>query len=251
MGRNVAILWHASFSILAGALYYFCVLPRWYELMGQVSPGVGTTGRITCGLLIGLAALPVVFTLLRTGKPEYGTPQLALRLRTASIVAHVLAGVLIVGTAISELWVSIDKAGQWLFGGYGAAAAVAVLGIVAFYLSFVAALPPPTPKPPKPPKAEKPKRRRRGRAEEAESVDEAASAGDTETITETESGEEQETPVPEPEPVAVAAADELPVAEDTIAVEAPRAGLRNRRPTGKSAGSRRRRRARGGVAVDE
>ena len=39
-------------------------------------------------------------------------------------MAHVLAGVLIIGTAISEIWLSLDAAGQWLFGIYGAAAAI-------------------------------------------------------------------------------------------------------------------------------
>lgn len=63
-------------------------------------------------------------------------------------MAHVLAGALIVGTAISEVWLSLDAAGQWLFGIYGAAAAIAVLGFFGFYLSFVAELPPPPPKPP-------------------------------------------------------------------------------------------------------
>jgi hypothetical protein len=260
LGRNVAMLWHASFSILAGVVYYLCVLPRWYELMGQISPGLGTTGRITCGFLIGLAALPVVFTLVRTSNLEYGAPQLALRLRTASIVAHVLAGVLIVGTAISELWFSLDRAGQWLFGVYGAAAAVAVIGFFAFYLSFLAELPPPPPKPGKP---KKPKRRRRSKGpQDADAAEDAEDAQD-DAIAEAESAEEQETPAAEPEPEPVAATpaadtpaeaaepDELPVAEDTIAVEAPRGGLRNRRPTGKSSGSRRRRRLRGGVALDD
>ncbi|MBS2064855.1 hypothetical protein KCQ63_29435, partial [Klebsiella pneumoniae] len=72
--------------------------------------------RIATGALVGLAALPVVFTLLRTRKPELGTPQLALSMRIWSIMAHVLAGALIVGTAISEVWLSLDAAGQWLFG---------------------------------------------------------------------------------------------------------------------------------------
>ena len=81
--------------------------------------------RIVTGALIGLAALPVVFTLLRTRRPELGTPQLALSLRTSSIALHVLAGVLIIGTAISEIWLSLDSAGHWLFGIYGAAAAIA------------------------------------------------------------------------------------------------------------------------------
>lgn len=56
-------------------------------------------------------------------------------------MAHVVAGVLIVGTAISEIWLSLDAAGRWLFGIYGAAAAIAVLAIFGFYLSFVAELP--------------------------------------------------------------------------------------------------------------
>ena len=124
--------------------------------MGDTPHALGMAGRIGSGALIALAALPVVFTLLRTRKPELGIPQLALSIRLWSIVAHVLAGVLIIGTAISEIWLSLDSAGQYLFGIYGAAAAIGVIGFFAFYLSFVAELPPP---PPKPIKAKKPKRR--------------------------------------------------------------------------------------------
>ena len=152
MGRKVAMLWHASFSIGAGFLYFYFVLPRWPELMGDTTHTFGTTLRIVTGALVGLAALPVVFTQLRTRKPELGIPQLALSIRTWSVVAHVLAGVLIVGTAISEIWLNVDNVGQWLFGVYGAAAAIAVLGFFAFYLSFIAELPPPPPKPIKPKK---------------------------------------------------------------------------------------------------
>jgi hypothetical protein len=241
MGRNVAMLWHASFSILAGIAYFFCVLPRWPELMGQMTHGVGTTGRVVCGVLIALAALPVVFTLLRTRKPEYGTPQLALTLRTGSIVAHVMAGVLIVGTTISEIWLSLDAAGQYLFGVYGAAAAIAVLGIFAFYLSFVAALSPPPPKPLKPKKPKRQRRRRKGKEGAEEEAVQAAETQVTAGVEEAEPSAE----VPE------STAEELPTAEDTVAVESPRGGLRNRRPTGKSATSRRRRRSRGGVALDD
>src|SRR5690242_4764412 len=175
MSRTVAVVWHASFSIAAGVLYFFFVLPRWWELSGDTSPTLGTALRIVTGALIGLAALPVVFTLLRTRRPEFGTPQMALRLRTSSIVLQVLAGALILGTAISEIWISLDTAGQWLFGIYGAAAAIALLGISAFYLAFVAELPPPPPKPLKPKKA---KQGRRGRkaAEDAaaEATDDAS-----------------------------------------------------------------------------
>ncbi len=245
MGRTVATVWHALFALIAGALYYFFVLPRTLELIGDTTHTLGTALRIVTGVVIGLAALPVVFTLLRTRQPEYGTPLLALRLRTASIVAHTLAGVLIVGTAISEIWLSLDTAGQWLFGIYGAAAAIALLGIFGFYLSFVAELPPPPPKPLKPKKPKRQRTRRKkgtetkaiGAAETEESEEEAA-----ETVVATAQAESTEE---EPE----APADELPGAEDTVAVEAPRGGLRNRRPIGKS--SHRRRRSRGGVAVDE
>src|SRR4029077_15694091 len=171
MGRTVAVVWHASFSIAAGVLYFFFVLPRWWELAGDTSHTLGTVLRIVTGALIGLAALPVVFTLLRTRRPEFGTPQLALTLRTSSIALHALAGALIIGTAISEIWITIDSAGQWLFGIYGAAAAVALLGIFAFYLAFVAELPPPPPQPLKPKKA---KKGRRGRRKAADDKDEAA-----------------------------------------------------------------------------
>jgi hypothetical protein len=263
MGRKVAVLWHASFWIAAGALYFFFAIPRWYELMGKIPHALGTAGRIGCGLLIGLAALPVVFTLLRTRKPEYGTPQLALSLRTWSIVLHVLAGVLIVGTAISEIWLSLDAAGQWLFAIYGAAAAIALLGIFSFYLSFVAELPPPPPKPLKPKEAKRRvRRRKRRKAEEAE-----AEASETEEAepTKAESAEEAEAETVRTEETVEAtdssaeqsdstaeesAGDELPSAEDTVAAEAPRGGLRNRRPSGKTS-SRRRRRSRGGIAVED
>ena len=103
MGRKIAVPWHLLFSLVAGALYFYFVLPRWHELTGDTSHTLGTALRIVAGALIGLAALPVVFTLLRTRKPELGTPQLALSLRTWSTVAHVLAGVLIIGAAISEI----------------------------------------------------------------------------------------------------------------------------------------------------
>jgi hypothetical protein len=281
MGRKVAISWHLLFSIGAGVLYFFCVLPRWYELMGNMPHALGMAGRIASGALIALAALPVVFTLLRTRKPELGTPQLALSIRVWSIVAHVLAGVLIIGTAISEIWLSLDTAGQYLFGIYGAAAAIGVLGIFAFYLSFVAELPPP---PPKPITAKKPKKRRirREKGEEADEAiadaeaPEAEADEDTETeeaetveaeageTKEAEETEEAEKPEQAKEPVAVIAEDNeadaesategAPATEATEATEAseePAGGLRNRRPTGKGTHRMRRRRTRGGVAVDE
>jgi hypothetical protein len=265
MGRTVAVVWHASFSIAAGVLYFFFVLPRWPELLGDTSHTLGTALRIVTGALIGLAALPVVFTLLRTRRPEFGTPQLALTLRTSSIALHVLAGALIIGTAISEIWFSVDRAGQWLFGIYGAAAAVALLGIFAFYLAFVAELPPP---PPKPLKAKKAKQGRRGRRKAGEDAGEDVPEAEDEVPTEDESqegsesesdekpaevtteAEEPESTAEEPEPAAEedqAAEDE---ASDTTEPETTNGKLGNRRASGKTA-PRRRRRLRGGVAVED
>ena len=261
MGRTVAVAWHASFSIAAGVLYFFFVLPRWPELLGDTSHTVGTVLRIVTGALIGLAALPVVFTLLRTRRPEFGTPQLALALRTSAIVLHVLAGALIIGTAISEIWLSVDRAGQWLFGIYGAAAAVALLGMFAFYLAFVAELPPP---PPKPLKAKKVKQGRRGRRKAAEdsgdevpeAEDEVPAEDETEESSESESesdekpaevtaeAEEAESTAEEPESNAE---DPAPAAAEPATTNGR---LGNRRPSGKTA-PRRRRRLRGGVAVED
>lgn len=226
MGRKVAMLWHVSFSIGAGVLYFYFVLPRWPDLMGDTSHTLGTTLRIMTGALVGLAAPPVVFTLLRTRKPELGTPQLALSIRTWSIMAHALASALIIGTAISEIWLSIDTAGQWLFGIYGGAAAIAVLGFFAFYLSFVAELPPP---PPKPLKSKQPKRQRMRRKK-------------TRKSNETEEPVEVTAESPEPAP----ATEET---EEAQALKEPRGGLRNRRPTGKT--SHRRRHTRGGVPAKD
>ncbi|BBX63958.1 hypothetical protein MSAS_31320 [Mycobacterium saskatchewanense] len=263
MARKWFIAWHTLFFVAAGVLYFFCVLPRWYELMGEMPRGLGMAGRIASGALIGLAALPVVFTLLRTRKPELGTPQLALSIRVWSIVAHVLAGILIVGTAISEIWLSLDAAGRYLFAIYGAAAAIGVLGYVAFYLSFVAELPPP---PPKPIKAKKPKRRRLRRkkgddeADEAEAIEESEAEAteeseEPEDVEDAEAADESEeseaTEDAQPTEVTAEAADESEAEETADEEEEPRAGLRNRRPTGKGSHRMRRRRTRGGVAVDE
>jgi hypothetical protein len=271
MGRKVAIPWHASFSIAAGVLYFFFVLPRWPELMGDTTHSLGTALRIVAGVLLALAALPVVFTLLRTRKPELGTPQMALSLRVASVVAHVLAGALIIGTAISEIWLKLDAAGRWLFGIYGAAAAIALLGFFAFYLSFVAELPPP---PPKPIKAKKPKetkkrgiRRRKGEEADAEfAADEddedetdepdetgeavEADAAETEKSETTEVTQATETADESAETQAAPAADTAEASESSEESE-PRAKLQNRRPTGKGSHRMRRRRTRAGVALDE
>ena len=269
MSRKVAVAWHASFSIAAGVLYFFFVLPRFPELSGVTTHTLGTVLRIVTGALIGLAALPVVFTLLRTRRPELGTPQLALSLRTSSIVLHVLAGVLILGTAISEIWLSLDSAGRWLSGVYGAAAAIALLGIFAFYLAYVAELPPPPPKPLKPKAEKKGRRGRRKVAEETDAEAEAtAEAATDEGTTSDESDEPSEAEEPaesdeqqEKEPAEVTAektaddASEEEVksdedASDVVDAAETNGGLRNRRTSGKIT-LRRRKRSRGGVAVED
>jgi hypothetical protein len=286
MRRWIAVLWHASFFVLAGALYFFFVLPRWFELTGAWPSGLGLAMRIVCGALVGLAALPVVFTLLRTRKPEFGTPQLALTLRFWSIVLHVLAGALIIGAAISEIWVSLDAAGQTLFGIYGAAAAVAVLGALSFYLAFAAELPPP---PPKPLKIKSQTRRRRGGAgtdSADEEVDEvvadedtvSADADEPEPSDSVEPDEKADEDEKVPAPVSVEKTDEVSGAAETTETSAtespstngsggsngsdgtsnveesdddePGGTLRNRRPGGKST-SRLFGRSRRGIALDD
>jgi hypothetical protein len=226
MRRGIAVSWHALSFLLAAVLYFIFVLPRWWELMGDVPHGVGTTMRIVTGALIGLTALPVVFNLIRTRRPEYGTPQLALTIRVWSIVGQILAGVLIVGAAIAEIWLNLDDAGQWLFGVYGAAAALAVLGAAAFYLAFVAELPPPPPKPLKP----------KPTAKTAE-PEPAVQADDVPV----------EVVVDEP---ATESAEDETAKEDAENTAGGR--LRNRRPSGKAGGvNANRRRGAGGVAVSD
>jgi MFS family permease len=242
MRRGIASLWHASSLVLAGVLFFLFVIPRWFELPGQWPGTLGTVLRIVCGVLVGLTALPVVLTLARTRKPELGTPALALSLRVWSIIGHVAAGVLITGAAISEIWLDLDTAGQWLFGIYGAAAAIALLAAFAFYLAFVAELPPP---PPKPLKVKAEKQSRRGRdADTPVAADEPA--GDAAETTEDPDSDESaaadsaETAETEDEPESPEAAEP---AEETTSDEGK---LRNHRPSGKS----RRGRTRGGVATD-
>ncbi|MCT7661668.1 hypothetical protein [Mycobacterium deserti] len=270
MSRTVAVIWHASFCIVAGVLYFFFVMPRMPELLGDTSHTLGTALRIVVGALIGLAAIPVALTLQRTRKPELGVPQLALTLRMWSIVLHVLAAVLIIAAAISEIWLSLDSAGQWLFGIYGAAAAIALLGLFAFYLAFVAEMPPPPPKALKP-KTEKQRRGRRKGAAADTAADEPQGADDPSADSPAESAkpaepadddEDSTTEVSEPESTAVepqstaeeAGVDETPAPEAAgeAAADDADGGLRNRRPSGKTEPTRRRRRRlRGGVAVED
>jgi hypothetical protein len=242
MRRGIAVLWHASSLILAAALYFFFVLPRWFELTGEWPHTLGTVMRIVCGVLVALSALPVALTWSRTRKPELGTPSLALSLRVWSIGAHVLAGLLIAGAGIGEIWLSLDTAGQWLFGIYGAAAAIALLGAFSFYLAFVAELPPPPPKPVKI-KADK---RSRGDADEEISAtpDETGAPEDTETAEDTEETADTQDA---DETAADSVAGNADGDDTDTETEASGSKLRNRRPAGKA----RRGRTRGGIAVED
>ncbi|MCI4674329.1 hypothetical protein [Candidatus Mycolicibacterium alkanivorans] len=218
MGRFTATAVHLSVCLVGGVLYFLFVLPRWWELMGDVSHTLGTALRIVTGVALALAALPVLLTLIRTRRPGLATPELALRLRLWSVILHVTAGALIVATAVTEIWVSLDSAGPWLFAVHGAAAALVILGALAFYLAFVAE------QPPKPAKGKK--RGKRGEAEET-TADDDAEAAEAETTE---------------EPAEVSADADEPETEAS--------GLRNKRPTGKTS-HRLRRRNRGGVALDD
>jgi len=250
MRRGIASLWHASSLVLAGVLFFLFVLPRWFELTGQWPGTLGTVLRIVCGVLVGLTALPVVVTLARTRKPELGTPALALSLRVWSIVGHIAAGVLIAGAAISEIWLDLDTAGQWLFGIYGAAAAIALLASFAFYLAFVAELPPP---PPKPLKVKAEKQSRRGgdadtSADTSAAADEPAEPAE-EPVQDTSEATEGPDSDESSEAESVAAGEEPESTETAEPVEETASDdgkLRNHRPSGKS----RRGRTRGGVATE-
>jgi len=259
MGRVSATAAHLTMCLAGGLLYFLFVLPRWWELMGDTSHVLGTVLRIVAGALLALAALPVVLSLQRARTAESGTPGLALRLRMWSAVAQVLAGLLIVATAITEIWVSLDTAGPLLFGIYGAAAALAILGILAFYLSFVAEQPPAPPAPPKPKKVKKRKRRRGG-------SDEGSTEEPTTPDTQTESEpEEPREPVgdvdteTEATPAEVAVKADTESGADSVAEDSAEAGepepaapgaLQNRRPMGKTR-HRLRRRSRGTTALED
>lgn len=226
VSRTVATVWHASLSTLAILIYFLFVLPRWWELTGFSTHVLGTVLRVLLGLLVAAMALPVASVLKQSRKPEFGTPQLALSLRTGSIVAHLVSAVLITGTAVSEIWLSLDSFGVWLFGIYGAAAAIAVLGIGAFYLAFVAEMPPPPPKPIKPKSEKKPRRwgKKSGeaKAEDAEDSDAEDSEDSGGSDTDADAGD-----------AADDEADATEIVEPTEADEPAPAGDDKLRPSGK------------------
>ena len=231
--RLAATAVHLALWVLSGALYFLFVLPRWWELMGDTTHTLGTVMRIITGVLIALTALPVLLSLLQARKPEHDTPPLALRLRVWSMSLYVLAGVLIIGAAVAEIWVSLDKGGQWLFGIYGAAAAIAVLALLSYYLARTAGLPA---------KAPKPKKATKGDEAAGKEGETTAENAPDEPDASRETSEPDEAEVPEVE-------TEQP-AEVSAEAEPEVGALRNKRPTGKT-NHRLRRRNRGGVAVDE
>ena len=251
MQRRAATATHLALALLGAILYLLFVLPRWWVLTGDIPTTLATVGRIAAGVPIALAAVPVTLNLRQSLKPGVSTPELALRLRAWSALLQVLAGVLIILTALAETWVGLDSAGPWLFAVYGAAASMAVLGIAAFYLSRVAEKPPTASKPPKaskPPREKDPqdKKRKRRAGKRDEAVSDTVTADDSTTPDETADGAiatsetvtaNSDAPDVEPmvveSPTDVVEADETGVTAPADADEGPAGGLRNKRPTGK------------------
>jgi len=264
MQRRAATTLHLALSVLGAVLYVLFVLPRWWVLTGDFPDTLATVGRVAAGVPIALAAIPVVLNLRQSIKPESGTPELALRLRAWSAVLHVVAGILIILTAVTEIGISIDAAGPWLFAVYGAAAAIAVLGIAAYYLSALAEKPPAAEKPAKPLEEKAVKRRAWKRGEKTgdevtaaepatmpdEDVDEniddtidttvdtAVDASSEDDVTTADSAAALSDAAPdvvETEVTEIEAArlEDEPTAAD-VAPEADGGALRNKRPTGKS-----------------
>jgi hypothetical protein len=260
MGRVAATAVHLTLSAIAAALYVLFVIPRWWELMGETSHTLGTVMRILAGALTALAALPVLLNLQRNRESERNIPPLALKLELRAAVALLLAGVLVIGAAVAEIWLSTDKAGPLLFGIYGGAAALAILGILGFQLTFVAALPP------APAKPKKGKKSKTEPAEEAsESNEETAEEGSEAVEVPAVDSAAQATKVSlkkagdgssgEPDPASEADAEAgsdpvvEPVQKTPEAADEPSGVLRNKRPSGKS-GHRLRRRELGSTAVE-
>lgn len=215
MGRRPAKALHLALALLGAVLYFVFVIPRWWVLLGYFPNTLATVGQIAAGLAIGLAAVPVVLFLQQSLNPDHRTPEIALRLRAWSGVLHVAAGVLIVLTAIAEIWL---HASPWLFAVYGAAGAAAILGVLAFSLSFIAEKPAHEPNPAKPAKEKKPRGKRKRAETEVPDADIAVeTAEDESTVDETVAGSAP-TDVEQP-------TDDTPAATG---------GLRNKRPTGKS-----------------
>lgn len=202
---------HAALSLIAGLLFFFFVLPRWPELNGATGHAIGTGLRILAGLLLAAAGVPALLSWRRTRGPEFATPQLALTLRAAAFTGHFLAGALIIGTAIAEIWLSLDRFGIWEFGVYGAAAAIGILSFAAYHLAFV---------------AESPEKERKPRPAKKNAIEVTEPNTDTDEtpVQESEASEESEAA----EPPADETAEDTKDPHDEEALE-PARGLRNRR----------------------
>lgn len=240
MGRRAARALHLGLSTLGAALYFLFIIPRWWVLTGDVPATLGTVGRIVAGVPIAAAAVPVMLALQRSLTSDPKPPELALRLRAWSAVLHVVAGMLIIVTAIAELWLRLEVAGPWLFAVYGAAGAIAALAILAFVLSFTAEKPPAPAKPAKV-KADKPKKEKRSR-KRGKAVDETVTEPDDEdapmeaddTPSDLEVSENAEESASDAEEADDGDAAPDDAAEDTEpASESESAALLNQRPTGK------------------
>ena len=229
MGTPAAKKLHLALFGIGAVLYVVFILPRWWVLTGDIPRTLATAGRIAAGIPIGLAAWPVMQMLQAGLRTTPRPPELALRLRAWSGLLHVVAGVLILLAAIAEIWLRLQVGAPWLFGVYGAAAAIAVLGCLALYLSFVAEQPPAAPKPPKAknPKAEndsspakKPTTKRgRKKATPATAATEPPDAADS-----------AETPADD----TVVVTNDSGDADRHSAIDEQPAPLRNQRPAGKS-----------------
>jgi cytochrome b561 len=255
MGRRAAKALHLALFLVGVVLYVLFVLPRWWVLTGDIPTPVATAGRIAAGIPIALAAMPVLAILRLALSRKAKTPELALRLRAWSAVLHVVAGVLILVTAVVEIWLRLAVGGPFLFAVYGAAGAIAILGVLALYLSFVAEKPPAAPKPPKPAKPAKVKKVKATRGEkQSAAASEEAAADETATTEPDETGEEEPAVSAESDGAPTSDEDEAaPVADDepgtTAVIESntdaesdaesdvhPESGgaLRNKRPAGKN-----------------
>ena len=171
---------HLALWLLGLFLYIVFVIPRWWVLMGYIPATLATVGRIVAGVPFVAAAVPVGLVLRGALRDEAAqqteVPEIALRLRAWSAVLHVVAGVLIVLTAIAEIWLHSPAAGPWMYALYGAAGSIAILAALAWWLSFVAEKPP---APPKPPKAKKLKDKK---AKDRKTKDRKAAETPSETV---------------------------------------------------------------------
>lgn len=208
---------HAALSLIAGLLFFFFVLPRWPELNGATGHAVGTGLRILAGLLLAAAGVPALLSWRRSRQPEFATPQLALTLRAAAFTGHFLAGAIILGTALAEIWLNLDRFGIGEFGVYGAAAAIGVLAFAAYHLAFVAESP------------EKERKPRPVKKKATEVAEPGTGTDDTTTADETPAEESEDSVATE---AAESPADETAAGtrntDDEEAPE-PARGLRNRR----------------------